>query len=64
MFWSFFCLLQQEEEVEEEEETGRTDVGGGKGGLQEVHIRQGGDWSMWDPLALLTGHFWSVKYLR
>lgn len=33
-------------------------------GLQEVQFRQGGDWSMWDPLALLTGHFWSLKYLR
>lgn len=30
-------------------------------GLQEVHFRQGGDWSMWDPLALLTGHFCSLK---
>lgn len=32
-------------------------------GSQEVQFRQGGDWSMWDPLALLTGHFWSLKYL-
>ena len=39
------------------EETGRRDVGRRKG-LQEVHFRQGGDWSMWDPLALLTGHIW------
>lgn len=59
----FLGLLQQQEEVEEEEqeETGRTDVGGGKG-LQEVHIRQGGDWSMCEPLALLTGRFWSCGY--
>lgn len=44
-------------------ETGRRDVGRRKG-LQEVHFRQGGDWSMWDPLALLTGHVWSLKYLQ
>lgn len=30
-------------------------------GLQEVHFRQGGDWSMLDPLALLTGHFGFLK---
>lgn len=33
-------------------------------GLQELHFRQGGgegDWSMWDPLALLTGHVWSLR---
>lgn len=42
------------------EETGGRDVGGRKG-LQVVHFRQGGDWSMWDPLALLTGHVWSLK---
>lgn len=45
------------------EETGRTDGGGGRG-LQEVHFRQAGDWSMWEPLALLTGHFCSLNYLQ
>lgn len=32
----------------------------GRKGLQ---FRQGGDWLMWDPLALLTGHVWSLTSL-
>lgn len=42
------------------EETGRRDVGGRKG-YRKCIFRQGGDWSMWDSLAFLTGHIWSKK---
>lgn len=35
-----------------------------KKGVTGSAFRQGGDWSMWEPLALLTGHFCSPKCLQ